>query len=298
MASAEMTSAAPTLVDRLGLGRPAFRVLPRFAIAAFLAILWGLPLIWMVITSLKPEQQIVTLPPRWFPDHLSDFTLANYANVLLIPRGVDLVHAFINSVIVSTIGTTLVVVIDVLAAYALSRLHFPGRDLLFLVVVASLIVPHEILLIPNYITAWKLDWLNSLAALIIPPAAGGFGVFLLRQFFLAIPGELEDAARIDGCGRFRILWSIVLPVSGGAIATLAIFTFLFFWNDFTWPYIVINAADVMTLPVALIQFRGDYFSEYGQLMSGAALSALPTMVIFLVAQKMIIRSITLTGLKG
>jgi multiple sugar transport system permease protein len=298
MTSAELTSPRPTLVNRLGLGRPALRVLPRFAIAAALAILWGLPLIWMVITSLKPEQQIVTLPPHWFPDHLSDFTLANYANVLLIPRGVDLVHSFINSVIVSTIGTSLVVVIDVLAAYALSRLHFPGRDALFLVVVASLIVPHEILLIPNYITVWKLDWLNSLAALIIPPAAGGFGVFLLRQFFLAIPGELEDAARIDGCGRFRILWSIVLPVSGGAIATLAIFTFLFFWNDFTWPYIVINAADVMTLPVALIQFRGDYFSEYGQLMSGAAISALPTMLIFLVAQKMIIRSITLTGLKG
>jgi multiple sugar transport system permease protein len=272
--------------------------LPRFAIAAALAIVWGMPLIWMVLTSIKPEQQIITLPPKWFPDHLSDFTLANYANVLLIPRGVDLVHAFLNSVIVAGVGTSLVVVIDVLAAYALSRLHFPGRDALFLVVVASLIVPHEILLIPNYITVWKLDWLNSLPALIIPQAAGGFGVFLLRQFFLAIPGELEDAARIDGCGRFRILWSIVLPVSGGAIATLAIFTFLFFWNDFTWPYIVVNAADVMTLPVALIQFRGDYFSEYGQLMSGAAISALPTMLIFLVAQKMIIRSITLTGLKG
>jgi multiple sugar transport system permease protein len=272
--------------------------LPRFAIAAALAIVWALPLIWMVLTSVKPEQQIITLPPKWFPDRLSDFTLANYANVLLIPRGVDLVHAFVNSVIVAGLGTSLVVVIDVLAAYALSRLHFPGRDVLFLVVVASLIVPHEILLIPNYITVWKLDWLNSLPALIIPQAAGGFGVFLLRQFFLAIPGELEDAARIDGCSRFRILWSIVLPVSGGAIATLAIFTFLFFWNDFTWPYIVVNAADVMTLPVALIQFRGDYFSEYGQLMSGAAISALPTMLIFLVAQKMIIRSITLTGLKG
>jgi multiple sugar transport system permease protein len=270
----------------------------RFSIAAVLAILWALPLIWMVLTSLKPEQQIVTLPPRWFPDHLSDFTLVNYANILLIPRGVDLVRSFLNSLVVATVGTSLVVVVDVLAAYALARLHFPGRDLLFLVVVASLIVPHEILLIPNYITVWKLDWLNNLASLIIPPAAGGFGVFLLRQFFLAIPGELEDAARIDGCGRFRILWSIVLPVSGGAIATLAIFTFLFFWNDFTWPYIVINAADVMTLPVALIQFKGDYFSEYGQLMAGAAISAAPTMLIFLVAQKMIIRSITLTGLKG
>jgi multiple sugar transport system permease protein len=298
MASAELTSATPTLGDRLGLGRPALRSLPRFAIGAALAALWALPLIWMVLTSVKPEQQIVTLPPRWFPDHLADFTLVNYANILFIPRGVDLVRSFLNSLVVATVGTSLVVVVDVLAAYALARLHFPGRDFVFLVVVASLIVPHEILLIPNYITVWKLDWLNNLASLIIPPAAGGFGVFLLRQFFLAIPGELEDAARIDGCGRFRILWSIVLPVSGGAIATLAIFTFLFFWNDFTWPYIVINAADVMTLPVALIQFKGDYFSEYGQLMAGAAISAAPTMLIFLVAQKMIIRSITLTGLKG
>jgi multiple sugar transport system permease protein len=298
MASAELTSPTPTLVERLRLRRPAFRVLPRFAIGVALGILWGLPLIWMVLTSLKPEQQIVTLPPRWFPDHLTDFTLVNYANILLIPRGVDLIHSFVNSIIVASVGTSLVVVIDVLAAYALSRLHFPGRDAIFLIVVASLIVPHEILLIPNYITVWKLDWLNSLAALILPPAAGGFGVFLLRQFFLAIPGELEDAARIDGCSRLRILWSIVLPVSGGAIATLAIFTFLFFWNDFTWPYIVVNAADVMTLPVALIQFKGDYFSEYGQLMAGAAISAAPTMLIFLVAQKMIIRSITLTGLKG
>jgi len=298
MATAELTPATPKLLDRLELGRPAFRVLPRFAIAAALAMLWAFPLIWMALTSIKPEQQIVTLPPRWFPDHLSDFTLANYANILFVPRGVDLVRSFLNSLIVAGVGTSLVVVVDVLAAYALSRLHFAGRDVIFLMVVASLIVPHEILLIPNYITVWKLDWLNTLTAMIVPPVAGGFGVFLLRQFFLAIPGELEDAARIDGCGRFRILWSIVLPVSGGAIATLAIFTFLFFWNDFTWPYIVVNAADVMTLPVALIQFKGDYFSEYGQLMSGAAISALPTMLIFLIAQKMIIRSITLTGLKG
>jgi multiple sugar transport system permease protein len=298
MSTVELISPTRTISDRLGLGRPAVQVLPRFAIAAVLAFLWALPVIWMLLTSLKPEQQIVTLPPRWFPDRLTDFTLANYMNVLLVPRGVDLVHSFLNSVFVATVGSGLVVVVDVLAAYALARLHFPGRDALFLLVVASLIVPHEILLIPNYITVWKLDWLNTLNALIFPHVASGFGVFLLRQFFLGVPGELEDAARIDGCGRFRILWSIVVPVSGGAIATLAIFTFLFYWNDFTWPYIVINAADVMTLPVALIQFRGDYFSEYGQLMSGAAVSAVPTMLIFLIAQKMIIRSITLTGLKG
>jgi multiple sugar transport system permease protein len=280
------------------LSRRTLDVLPRFTIALLLAIVWALPIAWMVVTSIKPENQIVTLPIRWFPQHLSDFTFQNYINVLAIPRGVDLIRSFLNSLTVATIGTLGVVVFDCLAAYALSRLRFPGRDVLFYAIVLSLIVPPEILLIPNYISVWRLDWLNTLLPLIVPPVGSGFGVFLLRQFFLSIPGELEDAARIDGCGRFRILWSIVVPLSGGAIATLAIFTFLYYWNDFTWPYITINAADVMTLPIALIQFRGDYFSEYGQLMAGTVITTLPTIIVFLIAQRMIIRSITLTGLKG
>jgi multiple sugar transport system permease protein len=271
---------------------------PRFLIALVLAFIWALPIAWMLVTSFKPESQIVTIPIRWFPEHLSDFTFQNYINVLAIPRGVDLIRSFLNSLTVALIGTTLVVVVDTLAAYAFARLRFPGRDILFYAVIASLIVPPEILLIPNYITVWRLDWLNTLLPLIIPPVGSAFGVFLLRQFFLSIPSELEDAARIDGCGRLRILWAIVVPLSGGAIATLAIFTFLYYWNDFTWPYITINAADVMTLPIALIQFRGDYFSEYGQLMAGTVITALPTIVVFLIAQRLIIRSITLTGLKG
>jgi len=207
------------------------------------------------------------------------------------------VHSFINSVIVSTIGTSLVVVIDVLAAYALSRLHFPGRDALFLVVVASLIVPHEILLIPNYITVWKLDWLNSLAALIIPPAAGGFGVFLLRQFFLAIRGELEDAARIDGCGRFRILWSIVLPVSGGAIATLAIFTFLFFWNDFLMPFLVIRRPEQRTLTLATLAFVQSHSADYGLMMAALVMTVLPIFVMYLFMQRHIIEGMVRGAVK-
>ena len=297
-------ASGPLIVQRRGAvlawrpSRLTLDVLPRFLIALFLAILWALPIAWMLVTSLKPEFQIVTIPIRWFPERLSDFTLQNYINVLAIPRGVDLIRSFVNSLMVASVGTASVVVVDTLAAYALARLRFPGREILFYAIVASLIVPPEILLIPNYITVWRLDWLNTLVPLIVPSVGSGFGVFLLRQFFLSIPSELEDAARIDGCGRLRILWSIVVPLSGGAIATLAIFTFLHYWNDFTWPYIVINAADVMTLPIALIQFRGDYFSEYGQLMAGTVITALPTIVVFLIAQRMIIRSITLTGLKG
>jgi len=289
MTTATVPSARPIIPRKI------LNTLPRFTLALILAALWAIPVLWMILTSLKPESQIVTMPPRILPDY---FTFENYVKVLTIPRGVDLIRSFLNSLIVAGVGTALVLLVDILAAYPLARMKFPGRDALFFLIVASLIVPHEILLIPNYITVWRLEWLNSLLALIVPPVASGFGVFLLRQFFLSIPSELEDAARIDGCSRLRILWSIVLPVSGGAIATLAIFTFLFYWNDFTWPYIVVNSAEVMTLPVALIQFRGDYFSEYGQLMSGAFVSALPAILIFLVAQRLIIRSITLTGLKG
>lgn len=270
----------------------------RFVLLCVLAVLWAAPLLWMVLTSLKPESQIITVPPRWLPNHLADFTLANYRSVLFSPRGIDLIRAFSNSLFVASAGAALTVVVDVLTGYVFARMRFPGRNLLFAVVVASLIVPSEILLVPNYITVWKLGWLNTYNVLIFPPLAGAFGVFLMRQFMLGIPAELEDAARIDGAGRFRILRDIVLPLTGGPIAALAIFSFLGYWNEFTWPYVTINQADRMTLAVALIQFKGDYWSNYGQLMAGAAISALPAIAVFLVAQRMIIRSITLTGIKG
>ena len=270
----------------------------RYLLLVVLSVVWAVPVAWMVLTSVKPEAQIIRVPPRWLPDHLGDFTTQHYIDVLFFPRGIDLIQSFTNSVFVAAIGTLLVVVVDVLAGYAFARLRFPGRNLLFALVVASLIVPGEILLIPNYITVWRLGWLNTYYALIFPPLAGGFGVFLMRQFLLSIPHEIEDAAQIDGCSRFQILWLIVIPLARGAIATLAIFTFLFFWNEFTWPYIVINEATKMTMPVALIQFRADYWSNYGQLMAGTTVSALPAIAIFLAAQRMIIRSITLTGVKG
>jgi multiple sugar transport system permease protein len=270
----------------------------RYVALCVLALVWAVPVFWMVLTSVKPEAQIIRVPPRWLPDQLSDFTYQHYIDVLFFPRGINLIQSFLNSMFIAAVGTLLVVIVDLLAGYAFARLRFPGRNLLFALVVASLIVPGEILLIPNYITVWRLHWLNTYYALIFPPLAGGFGVFLMRQFLLSIPHEIEDAAQIDGCNRFQILLWIVIPLARGAIATLAIFTYLFFWNEFTWPYIVINEASKMTMPVALIQFRADYWSNYGQLMAGATVSALPAIVIFLVAQRMIIRSITLTGVKG
>lgn len=275
-----------------------WRSVVRFAILVALAVFWAAPVAWMVLTSLKPEEQTISSPPHWFPEKLSDFTLENYENALFHPRGIDLIEAFQNSLAVTVVGTALTLLINVPAGYVFARMRFPGRDLLFAVVIASLIVPGEILLVPNYVTVWKLGWLNDFKALILPPLASAFGVFLLRQFMLGIPRELEDAAKLDGAGHLRILWNIVIPSTRGAIAALGIFTFLFYWNEFTWPYITINQADKMTLPVALIQFRADFSITYGLQMAGAAISALPAIALFLVAQRMIIRSITLTGIKG
>jgi multiple sugar transport system permease protein len=275
-----------------------WRSIARFAAVAFFAIFWVAPVLWMVLTSLKPEVQTMSDPPTWLPQKLSDFTLVNYKDVIQHPRGIDLVTAFQNSMIVATLGALLTVVIDVPAGYVFARMRFPGRNILFAVIIASLIVPYEILLVPNYIRVWKLGWLNEYQVMIVPHLASAFGVFLMRQFMMGIPRELEDAAKLDGAGHARILWDIIIPATRGAIAALAIFTFIFYWNDFTWPYITINKADMMTMPIALIQFRQDFAITYGKQMAGNVLSALPAIIVFLVAQRMIIRSITLTGVKG
>jgi multiple sugar transport system permease protein len=275
-----------------------WRTIARLLAVSFFALFWIAPVVWMVLTSLKPEVQTMTDPPTWFPQKFSDFTLVNYKDVINHPRGIDLVTAFKNSIIVASLGAILTVIVDVPAGYVFARMRFPGRNILFALVIASLIVPYEILLVPNYIRVWKLGWLNEYQVMIVPPLASAFGVFLMRQFMMGIPRELEDAAKLDGAGHARILWDIIIPATRGAIAALAIFTFIFYWNDFTWPYITINKADMMTMPIALIQFRQDFAITYGKQMAGNVLSALPAIIIFLLAQRMIIRSITLTGVKG
>jgi len=270
----------------------------RFIILSILAWMWLVPALWMTITSFKPESQIIEIPPRWFPDKLSDFTTEHYRYVLFEPRRLSIGRAFVNTLELCLIIPTLGVTINALAAYAFARLSFPGRDALFLILVLSMIIPGEILLVPNFVTVWKLGWLNTYHAIIWPSLAGAYGVFMLRQFLLGIPTELEEAARIDGCSRFGIFYRIVLPLIRGAIATQLFFSFLGTWNNFTWPYIVLNQLEKMTLPVALAQLQGTYWSEYGKLTASAAIAALPPSLLFLFAQRLIIRSITLTGLKG
>lgn len=275
---------------------PAYVV--RLVILLILSIMWLIPLLWMAATSFKPESQIIQIPPRWLPDNLSDLTIQHYTNVLFEPRRLSIGRAFLNTLLLCSIIPTLTVSIAALAAYAFARLSFPGRDTIFMLLILSMIIPGEILLVPNFVTVWKFGWLNTYHAIIWPSLAWAGGVFFLRQFALGLPIELEDAARIDGCGRFGIFYRVMLPLLRGAVVTQFFFAFLGTWNSFTWPYIVLTELEKMTLPVALAQLRGTYWTEYGKLTASAAIAALPPAILFIIFQRLIIRSITLTGIKG
>src|SRR2546426_7495025 len=261
--------------------------------AAFLglAVSWLLPIVWVVVTSLKTTAEIVKVPPEWIP---WPATGAHYHEVLLgSSRTARIGRAFANSIVVA-VGTAVVVLVtSAMSAYALARLRFPGRGTVFTVLVGSLMIPNAVVLVPQYVLVQQLGWLSTFQGLIVPEAAMtfAFGVFLLRQFFLALPGELEDAARIDGASAWDIFLRIVLPLSQPVLGALAIFAFRSAWNDFLWPLIAVNKPDMFPLPVALALLRGAYAAEsYGPIMAGAALSALPLLIVFLVANRRIVEA--------
>lgn len=264
-----------------------------------LAALWLLPAVWVLVTSLKPTANIVRVPPEWIP---WPATGEHYHEVLFSSsRTARIGRAFVNSVVVSLGTVALVLVTSALAAYPLARMRFPGRNAVFVLVVGSLMIPNAVVLVPQYVLTQRLGWLSTYQGLIVPEAAMtfAFGVFLLRQFFLGIPAELEDAARIDGASAWHVFSRIVLPLSQPVLAALAIFAFRSAWNDFLWPLIAVNKADMFPLPVALALLRGAYASEsYGPIMAGAALSALPLLIVFVVANRRIVEGVRLSGMKG
>ena len=264
-----------------------------------LAVLWLLPVVWVVVTSLKPTANIIRVPPEWIP---WPATLEHYVEVLFSSsRTARIGRAFVNSLVVSLGTVILVVGTSALAAYPLARMRFPGKTLVFSVIVGSLMIPNAVVLVPQYVLVQRLGWLSTYQGLIVPEAAVtfAFGVFLLRQFFLTIPHELEDAALIDGANAWQVFSRIVVPLSQPVLAALAIFAFRSAWNDFLWPLIAVNKAEMFPLPVALALLRGAYSSEsYGPIMAGAALSALPLLIVFLIANRRIVEGVRLSGLKG
>lgn len=264
-----------------------------------LAVLWLSPIAWVVVTSLKPSENIIRLPPEWIP---WPTTLAHYHEVLLgSSRTARIGRAFVNSLVVATGSVLVVLATSAMAAYPLARMRFPGRDTVFVVLVGSLMIPNAVLLVPQYVLTQRLGWLSTYQGLIVPEAAMlfAFGVFLLRQFFVTMPRELEDAALIDGAGPWQVFSRIILPLSQPVLAALAIFAFRSAWNDFLWPLIAVNKPEMFPLPVALALLRSAYSSEsYGPIMAGAALSALPLLVVFVVANRRIVEGVRLSGLKG
>ena len=264
-----------------------------------LAVLWLSPIAWVVVTSLKPAPDIIRLPPEWIP---WPPTGAHYHEVLLgSSRTARIGRAFVNSLVVAMGSVILVLATSAMAAYPLARMRFPGRDLVFVLLVGSLMIPNAVLLVPQYVLTQRLGWLSTYQGLIVPEAAMifAFGVFLLRQFFVTMPRELEDAALIDGAGPWQVFSRIIIPLSQPVLAALAIFAFRSAWNDFLWPLIAVNEPEMFPLPVALALLRSAYSSEsYGPIMAGAALSALPLLVVFVVANRRIVEGVRLSGLKG
>jgi multiple sugar transport system permease protein len=271
---------------------------PRTAIGVFFYVLMGvlalaflLPLIWMVSASLRPEAQVLTFPPSFLPAHPQ---WGHYVEILgLIP-----VFLF-NSVKLAFLNVVGVLITSSLAGYAFARLHFAGRDIAFMVLLAAAIVPDIAYLIPQYLVFQDLGWIDTHYPLWVPRIfTPVFATFLMRQYFKTLPQELEDAARVDGAGTLRIYWSIMLPQTRPALAAIGVFTFLASWNDLFGPLIYLNSVDLQTLPVALAQYQSEYFSQINMLMAGATVAVVPVLLVYLIAQKYFIQGITMTGVKG
>jgi multiple sugar transport system permease protein len=249
------------------------------------------PLIWMVILSLETKQQAQSFPPVLIPSSL------HFSNYAATWNSVPFGDFFLNSAIYSVTTVAGNLLFCSLAAYAFARLRFVGRDVLFIVFLATLMVPYQVLLIPTFLIVKKLGLVDSVGGLIAPNLCSAFGVFMLRQFFRTLPIELEEAARIDGTSRLGVLFKIVLPLSLPALATLAIIQFIWSWNDFLWPLIIIDTTSHAPLQLGLSLLQGAHSTEWNLLMAGTVMSQIPMLVIFLFAQRWFIRSIAFTGIK-
>lgn len=261
------------------------------------AVTMLLPFLWMLSTSLKTPAATFVYPPQWIS---SPLMWSNYADVFrVLPFG----RYLVNTAFVAATITVLQIGVASLAGFAFARLRFPGRNVLFLAYLATLMVPVQVTIIPDFLIVRSLGWIDTYAGLIIPQVFAGspssaFATFLLRQFFMGIPRELVEAARIDGAGSFGIYRRIILPLSGPVLATLSVFTFTGQWNNFLWPLIVVNSDSLRTLTVGLRALVGEFTVEYQLLMAGTVLSLLPMLVAFVILQRYFVRGIALTGLGG
>lgn len=285
---------APPLVIARRIQRKKFPVAGLFAhlALAFGGLCMIIPFLWMLSTSLKSDQQAYIFPPIWIPDPVM------WSNYQTVWEALPFDRFLLNSAIVSILVTLGQLLTCSMGAFAFARLRFPGREKLFLLYLGTMMIPFQVTMIPVFILVKYFKWLDTYQGLIVPCLFSAYGTFLLRQFFMSIPSELEDAAKIDGCSYWRIFWNIVLPLSKPALATLGIFVFMWSWNNFLWPLLITNTLEMKTLPLGLAYFLGQYTIYWNLLMAGTTIALVPVLVVFFFAQRYFVEGITLTGLKG
>ena len=265
----------------------------------FAALLAGgvvmlVPFLWMLSTSLKPSGDVLILPPRLIPRAP---TLGAYRDVA---QSFPIWRVLANSLLVASATTLGQLVVSAMAGYAFARFRFWGRDALFLAFLATLMVPFAVTMTPLFIIVKTLGWTNSYWGLIVPAMFSAFGVFLMRQFFLSLPTELEEAATLDGSSTLNTFWRVMLPLSGPAVATLAVFSFMASWNNFLWPLLIVSDQRLMTLPLALATLQGIYpgQTQWNLIMAGTVITVAPMVLIFLLAQRWVVEGVASSGIKG
>jgi len=267
-----------------------------YLILSFVGISMVIPFLWMLSTSLKEPQAVFEQFKPWWRNWIpAKMVWSNYVRAWqVVPLG----RFYLNSVIVAICVTAGQVFTSSFAAYAFARLNFPGRDKLFFAYVATMMIPGSVVLIPQFTLVRIVGWIDTYKALIIPAMFTAFGTFLLRQFFMTLPKDLEDAARIDGCGFWGIYWRIILPLSKPALATLTTLTFIGNWSSFMWPLLVTNRTELRTLPIGLEYFQSQYTTDWSLLMAGSVMVVLPVIVVFVFNQRFFVEGVKLSGIKG
>ncbi|MHB0856663.1 MAG: carbohydrate ABC transporter permease [Anaerolineae bacterium] len=258
------------------------------------ALLMIAPFYWMVVTSFKPAEEVLVFPPTWWPQQP---TWEPYLELTEL-RGGGFPIFFRNSLFVTVVVTALVLLTSALAGYVFAKFQFRGRNVLFVAVLSMLMIPFNVSIIPLYALMVTFQWTNSYWALIIPSAFSPFGIFLMNQFMHSIPSDLVDAGRIDGASEYSIFFRIVLPLSAAPLGALGIFTFMWTWDDFLWPLVIIDEPRFYTLPLGLSQLRGRFGSNVAAMAAGATVAVLPVIIVYLFAQRRFVEGIALTGIKG
>jgi multiple sugar transport system permease protein len=263
-----------------------------YALALIALVIYGGPLLWMVSSALKSQPEVLASPPVLVPDEL------HWSNFVDVFQQVPFARYMLNSAFVATVVTLVSLLFHSMAAYSLARLDYPGRNMIFISILATLMIPFTVILIPLFIVVDFIGWVDSYWGLIVPMIPHAFGIFLLRQFYLGLPRDLEEAAIVDGASLVKVYSRIVLPLSRPIMAALGIFFFLANWNRFLWPLIVTHDRDLYVVQLGMQQFTGERGTQYHLIMAASTVAVLPTLILFFVLQRRLIEGIKLTGLKG